>query len=57
MASKETPAPKEAEPVAEKSDVKSYFFPDIDGQQVTVKATSQDEARKKAEEIARKGEK
>jgi len=34
-----------------KIETKEYFFPDIDGKQITVKATSQEEAEKKAREL------
>lgn len=31
---------------------RTYFFPDFNGHQISVKASSQEEATKKAEEIA-----
>lgn len=44
--SPETEAPEAA------ATERTYFFPDFNGHQISVKASSQEEATKKAEEIA-----
>lgn len=45
----ETATPQEDKQAAAE---RTYFFPDIQGHQIAVKASSQEEARKKADAIA-----
>lgn len=57
---KETPAPATtpaAEPAEAASEKRTYFFPDFDGHQISVEATSQEEALKKAAAAVGKVEK
>lgn len=51
---KEKTTNEDAPEVAEKpvTSERTYFFPDFNGHQISVKASSQEEAQKKAAEIA-----